>query len=63
MAKKIVIYYFYDKEGNRRPVEVGTLDNLEMSISKIMINKQIQYMPHLKNNYYVQIDSIEFKLD
>lgn len=60
---KKVFYYYYDKAGNRRLIEIEGIESLSMALSKNMINRQIQHMPILKNNYYVLIDKVEFKLD
>ncbi|WP_436883909.1 hypothetical protein [Mammaliicoccus sciuri] len=63
MGNEKAIYYFYDDSGNRRLIDIEDIEKLSLSISKNMINRQIQHMPRLKNNYYVQIDTVEFKLD
>ncbi|PTJ70073.1 MULTISPECIES: hypothetical protein [Mammaliicoccus] len=63
MSNEKAIYYFYDDLGNRRLIEIEDIEDVNMSISENIINRQIQHMPRLKNNYYVQIDTVEFKLD
>ncbi|MCD8872763.1 hypothetical protein K2V74_00330 [Mammaliicoccus sciuri] len=63
MSNEKAIYYFYDDLGNRRLIEIEDIEDVNMSISENMINRQIQHMPILKNNYYVLIDKVEFKLD
>lgn len=63
MGNEKAIYYFYDNSGNRRLIDIEDIEKLSLSISKNMINRQIHHMPRLKNNYYVQIDTVEFKLD
>ncbi|WP_204207267.1 hypothetical protein [Mammaliicoccus sciuri] len=63
MSNEKAIYYFYDDLGNRRLIEIEDIEDVNMSISENMINRQIQHMPILKNNFYVLIDKVEFKLD
>ncbi|WP_204168264.1 hypothetical protein [Staphylococcus sp. GDQ20D31P] len=63
MSNEKAIYYFYDDLGNRRLIEIEDIEDVNMSISENIINRQIHHMPILKNNYYVQIDAVEFKLD
>ncbi|MFI3546333.1 hypothetical protein V5G65_09605 [Mammaliicoccus sciuri] len=63
MSNEKAIYYFYDDLGNRRLIEIEDIEDVNMSISENIINSQIHHMPILKNNYYVQIDAVEFKLD
>lgn len=59
---KKIIYYYYDKAGNRRPIDVDNYKSLEFQLNKQMFEKLKEYYPQIENNYYAQVDGIEFKL-
>ncbi|MBO0392544.1 hypothetical protein LZT85_01620 [Staphylococcus epidermidis] len=52
---KEVIYYYYDEESNRRPIFQS--NELINNFSNL-----IEIYPQIKNNLYVLIDGLEFKL-
>lgn len=60
---KKVIYYYYDKAGNRRPVNIQYNDGYDLMIDPRFIEMTLERHPHLKNNFYGLIDGKEFKLD
>ena len=63
MEKKKVIYYYYDKSGNRRPIDMQIDEGYELMIQKHFIDGTLMEKPELKNNFYALVDGIEFKLD
>ncbi|MBM6048010.1 hypothetical protein H6L69_07985 [Staphylococcus epidermidis] len=52
---KEVIYYYYDEKSNRRPIFQS--NELINNFSNL-----IEIYPQIKNNLYVLIDGLEFKL-
>ena len=60
---KKVSYYYYDEEGNRRPVNIQYNDGYDLMIDPRFIEMTLERHPHLKNNFYGLIDGKEFKLD
>ncbi|HEA4019203.1 hypothetical protein QI549_04460 [Staphylococcus aureus] len=60
---KKVIYYYYDEEGDRRPVNIQYNDGYDLMIDPRFIEMTLERYPHLKNNFYGLIDGKEFKLD
>lgn len=58
---KKVIYYFYDCEGNRRPLSIGTLDSYLLADIESRLDLYKKKKPDL-DNLFVQIDGVEFKL-
>ncbi|HEE9173182.1 hypothetical protein [Staphylococcus aureus] len=60
---KKVIYYYYDEEGYRRPVNIQYNDGYDLMIDPRFIEMTLERHPHLKNNFYGLIDGKEFKLD
>ncbi|HDE9463506.1 TPA: hypothetical protein PD750_001409 [Staphylococcus aureus] len=60
---KKVIYYYYDEECNRRPVNIQYNDGYDLMIDRRFIEMTLERHPHLKNNFYGLIDGKEFKLD
>ncbi|UBH14883.1 hypothetical protein [Macrococcus armenti] len=59
---KPVIYYYLDKEGNRRPIDYRINDGFDYSFNEQTIKEINDYFPETMNNLYVIIDGIEFKL-
>ncbi|MGW7931850.1 hypothetical protein ACWEWU_09350 [Staphylococcus xylosus] len=59
---KKVIYYYYDKEGNRRPISIDDYKSLEFRLDKQIFEELKKYHPQIKDNYYMQVDGKEFKL-
>ncbi|MGW7932717.1 hypothetical protein ACWEWU_13920 [Staphylococcus xylosus] len=59
---KKVIYYYYDKEGNRRPMFVGDYKSLPFKTDKKFLEKHKEFYPEIEHNYYAQVDGKEFKL-
>ena len=59
---KKIIYYYYDKAGNRRPIDVDDYKSLEFQLNMNMFKKLKEYYPEIENNYYVLVDGVEFKL-
>lgn len=58
---KKVIYYYYDGEGNRRPLSLSHLDDSIFIDFDSRINFFKKHNQDL-NNLYIQIDGVEFKL-
>ncbi|UXS58515.1 hypothetical protein PYH72_07965 [Staphylococcus delphini] len=59
---KKVIYYYYDKAGNRRPIDIQINDGHELMIQNHFIKSVIKENPNLDNNLYALVDGYEFKL-
>ncbi|ORI05559.1 hypothetical protein CPU09_02565 [Mammaliicoccus sciuri] len=60
---KKIIYYYYDGEGNRRPIDVQVDEGNDLMNQKHFINGILIEKPELKNNFYALVDGIEFKLN
>lgn len=58
---KKVIYYYYDKAGNRRLLSIGNLDTYLLADIKSRFDLYKKKIPDL-DNLFVQIDGVEFKL-
>lgn len=58
---KKVIYYYYDCEGNRRPLSVADLDDSIFTNH----NSRAKFFKEINqdlDNLYIQVDGVEFKL-
>ncbi|PNZ40935.1 hypothetical protein [Mammaliicoccus vitulinus] len=60
---KKVIHYYYDKAGNRRPLDVQINEGYDLMVESHFIDSFLKENPHLRNNFYALVDGIEFKLD
>ncbi|UXS45615.1 hypothetical protein [Staphylococcus delphini] len=56
------MYYYYDKAGNRRPIDIQINDGHELMIQNHFIKSVIKENPNLDNNLYALVDGYEFKL-
>lgn len=62
-SNKKIVYYYYDKESNRRPLDLIFGDGYELMIQKEFINDSLERDQKLKGNFYALVDGFEFKLD
>ncbi|EGQ2689295.1 hypothetical protein RNT89_11430 [Staphylococcus pseudintermedius] len=58
---KKVIYYYYDHDGNRRLLSIGTLDSCLLTSIESRLSLYKKNNPDL-DSLFVQIDGVEFKL-
>ncbi|UXR75637.1 MULTISPECIES: hypothetical protein [unclassified Staphylococcus] len=61
-VNKKVIYYYYDKAGNRRPIDIQINDGHGLMTQNHFIEHILKNNPNLDNNLYALVDGYEFKL-
>ncbi|WJP97103.1 hypothetical protein [Macrococcus bovicus] len=61
-VKRPVIYYYLDRDGNRRPIDYRICDGFDYAVDDQTIKHINDFYPETTNNLYVIIEGFEFRL-